>query len=205
MLNHRGTQTLKTERLILRRFYVSDAQAMFENWANDERVTRFMSWFPHTSPKETKKLLRKWCMGYRKANMYNWAIEYEGKPIGSIGVVNINERSEVAEIGYCIGFDYWNKGIMTEAAKAIIDYLFTEVGVNRVEIRHAVKNPGSGKVAQKCGLTLEGIKKEKFKSTGGEFLDIAEYGIIRKEWQKQQALEQLPTAKVNMSGVTYIK
>lgn len=205
MLNHRGTQTLKTERLTLRRFYVSDAQAMFENWANDERVARFLTWTPHTSPKETKKILRKWCMGYRKANMYNWAIEYQGKPIGGINVVKINERSEVAEIGYCIGFDYWNKGVMTEAAKAVIDYLFTEVGVNRVEIRHAVKNPGSGKVAQKCGLTLEGTKREKFKSNSGEFLDIAEYGIIRKEWQKQQALEQLPTAKVNMSGVTYIK
>lgn len=183
MLNHKGTQTIKTERLTLRRFYVSDAEDMFENWAKDERVTRFMSWLPHASPKKTKKLLRKWCMGYRKSNVYNWVIECEGKPIGCISVVKINERSEDAEIGYCIGFDYWNKGIMTEAAKAVIDYLFTEVGVNRVEIRHAVKNPGSGKVAQKCGLKLEGIKKEKFKSNGGEFLDVAEYGITRKEWQ----------------------
>lgn len=65
MLNHRGTQTLKTERLILRRFYVSDAQAMFENWANDERVTRFMSWFPHTSPKE-KKAFKKVVYGIQK-------------------------------------------------------------------------------------------------------------------------------------------
>lgn len=186
MLNHKGTQTIKTERLTLRRFYVSDAQAMFENWANDERVTRYMSWLPHTSPKETKKLLRKWCAGYRKSNTYNWAIEYEGKLIGGISVVKINDKSEDAEIGYCIGFDCWNKGIMTEAAKAVIDYLFEEVGVNRVEIRHAVKNPGSGKVAQKCGLTLEGIKREKFKSSGGEFLDVAEYGIIRKDWQSRR-------------------
>lgn len=187
MLTHKGTQTIKTERLILRRIKVSDYKEMFANWANDERVTRYVSWNPHKTPKETKRLLRKWCRGYRKDNTYSWAIEYEGKLIGNISVVNIKEKHESMEIGYCMGFDYWNKGIMTEAAKAVIDYLFTEVGVNRVEIRHAVKNPGSGRVAQKCGLTLEGIKKESYKSSGGEFLDIAEYGILRKEWQAERA------------------
>lgn len=186
MLTQKGTQTLKTERLTLRRFTLDDAQAMFENWANDERVTRYLTWSPHASPKFTKKLLRMWCRGYKKAETYNWAIEYEGKIAGNISVVKINERSEFAELGYCLGFDYWNKGIMSEAAKAVIDYLFTEIGVNRIEICHAVKNPGSGRVAQKCGLKLEGIKRERFKAFSGEFLDIAEYGIVRSDWQKQQ-------------------
>ena len=47
MITHKGTQTIHTERLILRKFTVEDAQAMFENWANDERVTRFLTWCPH--------------------------------------------------------------------------------------------------------------------------------------------------------------
>lgn len=72
---------------------------------------------------------------------------------------------------------------MPEAAKAVIDYLFAEIGVNRVGISHAVKNPASGRVAQKCGLTFEGTKREYFKASTGEFLDISDYGIIRSEWE----------------------
>lgn len=111
------------------------------------------------------------------------AIEFDGKTIGSISVVWLDENSEHAELGYCIGYDYWNKGIMTEAAKAVINYLFAEIGVNRVCISHAVKNPASGKVAQKCGLTFEGTKREYFKTVSGEFLDISVYGIVRREWE----------------------
>ncbi len=83
-----------------------------------------------------------------------------------------------------MGYAYWNKGFMPEAAKAVIDYLFSEIGVNRVGISHAVKNPASGRVAQKYGLTFEGTKREYLKTSTGEFLDISDYGIIRSEWKK---------------------
>ena len=113
-------------------------------------------------------------------------MEYEGTPIGNISVVRLSEKSEHAELGYCMGYAYWNKGFMPEAAKAVIDYLFAEIGVNRVGISHAVKNPASGRVAQKCGLTFEGTKREYFKTFEGEFLDISDYGILRSEWEKEK-------------------
>ena len=78
MITHKGTQTIHTERLILRKFTVDDAQAMFENWANDERVTRYLTWCPHESPEATKQLLELWCAAYEKPNTYNWVMEYEG-------------------------------------------------------------------------------------------------------------------------------
>ena len=183
MITHKGTKTIKTERLLLRQFTIEDAEAMFENWANDERVTRFLSYQPHGSLNVTQTLLEGWCAAYEKDGTYNWAMEFEGTVIGSISVVEFNERSERAALGYCMGYDYWNKGIMTEAVKAVIDFLFTEVGVNRVEISHAVKNPGSGRVAQKCGLTYEGTRRAYFKSSSGEFLDISCYGILKSEWE----------------------
>ena len=186
MLTHKGTQIIQTERLILRRFTVDDAQAMFDNWANDERVTRYLTWCPHESPEATKQLLELWCAAYENTGTYNWAIEYEGIVIGNISVVRLNEESEWAELGYCMGYTYWNKGIMPEAAKAVIDYLFAEIGVNRVAISHAVKNPASGRVAQKCGLTFEGTKREYYKNFAGEFLDISDYGIVRSEWEKMK-------------------
>lgn len=187
MLTHKGTQTIQTERLTLRKFTPQDAQEMFGNWANDERVTRYLTWEPHQSPEETKQLLELWCAAYEKPNTYNWVMEYEGRAIGNISVVGMNERSEYAVLGYCMGCAYWNQGLMPEAAKAVIDFLFSEVGVNRVEITHAVQNPASGRVAQKCGLSYEGTRRECFKSAAGVFLDISIYGIIRSQWEKMNA------------------
>lgn len=184
MITHKGTKTLHTERLTLRQFTVDDAQAMFENWANDERVTRFLTWCPHESPEATKQLVTRWCAAYDQPSTYNWVMVYQGTPIGNIAVGSLNERSEWAELGYCMGFAYWNKGLMTEAAKAVIDFLFAEVGVNRIQISHAVKNPASGRVAQKCGLLFEGTRREYFKTSSGEFLDISHYGIVRRQWEK---------------------
>ena len=84
MITHKGTQMLRTERLTLRRFFMDDAQAMFENWANDERVTRDLTWLPHESPEFTRQLLAGWCAAYDNLSTYNWAIIYEGTPIGNI-------------------------------------------------------------------------------------------------------------------------
>lgn len=187
MITHKGTQTIHTKRLTLRKFTIDDSLAMFENWANDEKVTRYLTWCPHKSPEETKKLLELWCAAYENLNAYNWAMEYEGTIIGNISVVRRDDKSEWAELGYCMGYAYWNKGFMSEATKAVIDYLFGEVGINRIGISHAVKNPASGRVAQKCGLTFEGTKREYYKTIAGEFLDISEYSILRSEWLKQKA------------------
>ena len=181
MIQHKGTEALITERLILRRFTPSDAEAMFTTWANDERVTKFLTWAPHGSLDVTEFVINDWCSSYEKQDYYQWAIEFEGKIIGSIACVDADDNSKRCEIGYCIGYDFWGKGIMTEAVRAVIDYLLFEVGFNRLEIAHATKNPGSGKVAMKCGLKFEGVKREYFKALNGELLDIAYYSILKSD------------------------
>lgn len=80
-------------------------------------------------------------------------MEYEETFIGSICVVRTDGRNEWAELGYCKGYAYWNRGFMAEAVKVVIDYLFSKAGINRIGISHAVKNPVSGRAAQKCGLS----------------------------------------------------
>lgn len=184
MLTHKGTQTIKTERLLLRKFTPDDAQAMFNNWAKDERVTKFLTWPPHENIETTQYVLGLWCADYQKDDWYQWAIEFNGEVVGSISVVRYSEGNDSAELGYCLGYDYWGKGIMTEAASAVIDFLFSQVNVNRIVICHAVRNPASGKVALKCGLTYEGTHREEFKSLWGEYLDICCYGVVRKDLKK---------------------
>ena len=183
-MKHLGTKTIETERLILRRFKVEDAEAMYRNWASDEEVTKFLTWPPHSSVEITKDILKNWINDYKNKDSYNWAItikENGDEPIGSIGVVDSNERINMVHIGYCISKKWWNKGITSEALKALIKYFFKEVGVNRVESRHDPNNPNSGKVMIKCGMKYEGTMRQADINNQG-ICDYSMYGILAKEY-----------------------
>jgi len=182
-MTHKGTQTLTTPRLTLRRFYETDAEQMYENWAKDPQVTRFLTWDPHESPAGTRQLLTEWCTNYEQPDYYNWVILLEGQAVGNISVVRSSDAHEQMELGYCLGHAFWNRGIMTEAVQAVTDFLFEQVGAHRLEIWHATGNPASGKVAQKCGFTFEGVRRQAWKQ-GDVFWDLATYAILREEWKK---------------------
>lgn len=184
-MNNKGTRTLETERLILRRFVVEDAQAMYDNWASDPEVTRFLTWPPHGSVEITSMLLADWVKQYENDAYYQWGIELKetGEVIGSISVVTLNESVESADVGYCIGKAYWGRGIMPEALRAVIKYLFEEVGLNRIAACHDVNNPKSGRVMDKAGMKLEGIWRRAGKNNLG-ICDEVWHAIIREEYEK---------------------
>ena len=98
MLGHKGSQPIRTERLLLRPFALSDAQAMFNNWAGDEKATRYLRFNPHRSVAETEDYLRACVSRYCKPNRYHWAITLDGEAIGAIAayVEDIDYRSDVA-------------------------------------------------------------------------------------------------------------
>ena len=73
-MRHYGTQLLETERLILRRFEIGDAEAMYKNWASDFDVTKYLTWPVHTSIDVSKAVLEEWITSYSKNNYYQWAI-----------------------------------------------------------------------------------------------------------------------------------
>lgn len=100
-----GTAYLETERLILREFKIEDADDMYHHWANDEKVTRYLTWPPHQSIEDTKQLLVSWIQSYEKGDSYNWGIVVKDKStlIGNISVTSIDHKTNTVEIGYCIG------------------------------------------------------------------------------------------------------
>ena len=110
-MNHCGTRTIETERLLLRRFVIEDADAMFQNWASDKEVTRFLTWPAYSSADTAIQVLNEWDVSYEKPDFYQWAIVLKEikEPIGSISVVASDEKTEMAEIGYCIGRLWWNQ------------------------------------------------------------------------------------------------
>lgn len=184
MLTHKGTQTIETPRLILRRAVPSDAQPMFDNWASDPEVTRFLTWPTYETVETAVRWIGILQENYGKPDNYNWMIELRElhQPIGSIGVVGCSDAVGKAEIGYCIGKKWWHRGIMTEAVQAVVDFLFREVGVNRVEARHDTNNPHSGDVMKKCGMQYEGTSRAADRNNQG-ICDMATYAILRSEWE----------------------
>lgn len=182
MLNHTGTVPLHTQRLVLRRFTLEDADAMYANWASDERVTRYLLWETHANRDVSADILRLWIDSYEKPGVYNWGIEFRGTLIGGISVVNADSADEWAEIGYAIGHAYWDQGIMTEALRAVLDHMFLTIGLHRVTLRHDVENIGSGRVMQKNGLVHEGTARKEHRRKDGTWADLAHYSILREEW-----------------------
>ena len=89
-MRHIGTPELETDRLLLRRLLPQDAPQMYENWANDPAVTRFLRWEPHKSPAETRELLSAWAELYPNPDYYQWAMveKATGQVFGSISVYN---------------------------------------------------------------------------------------------------------------------
>ena len=179
-----GTKTIETERLILRRFKMEDAEAMYKNWASDAEVTKFLTWPLHSSNEVTKKVLQDWINNYEKDDFYQWAIilkENGEEPIGTISVVDKDEEVNMVHIGYCIGTKWWNRGVTSEALMAIIKFFIKEVGVNRVESRHDPNNPNSGKVMMKCGMKYGGTMRQADINNQG-ICDYSMYGILAKEY-----------------------
>ena len=182
-MKHLGTVKLETKRLILRRFTMDDAQAMFDNWASDPEVTKYLTWPTHSSVDVSRMVLDDWIRGYDKPDHYHWAIVLKENglaPIGSISVVSHNDRAESVHIGYCIGKKWWHKGIVTEALGAVMDFFFLQVGVRRIESRHDSRNPNSGAVMKKCGMKYEGtLRKSDWNNQG--ICDACWYAMLAEE------------------------
>lgn len=181
-MNHCGTCNIETKRLLLRRFEIEDAAAMYHNWASDQEVTKFLTWPAYTSVDDAEKTLREWLFSYQNSSFYQWAIVPKdlNEPIGSISVVGMDEKTETMEIGYCIGRKWWHQGITAEALKAVVDFLFDQVKANRIQARHDVNNPNSGLVMKKCGMQYEGTMRGAAINNQG-LCDVSYYAVLRSD------------------------
>lgn len=180
MLTHKGTKTIETPRLILRRAGMEDALPMFRNWASDPEVTKFLTWPPHEDADVTRSVLKSWTDSYENPRFYQWMIVPKplAQPIGTISVVRQNELVAQAEVGYCIGRAWWHQGYTSEALQGVMNYLFDEVGMEQICARHDPNNPHSGGVMRKCGMTYTGTTQASDRNNQG-ICDAAHYAAVR--------------------------
>ncbi len=182
-MKHCGTQRIETDRLILRKYVNEDAASMYKNWASDKEVTKYLTWPTHSSQEISQEVIEDWVNQYSNESYYHWAIVLKdngSEPIGNIAVVDMKENISMVHIGYCIGRTWWNRGITSEALKAVMDFLFDFVDVNRIEARHDPRNPNSGKVMKKCNMKYEGTLRSSDWNNQG-ICDACYYALLKSE------------------------
>lgn len=167
---------IETERLILRKFLLSDADDMLKNWISDNDVQSRYGEPVFTEKRDVLELLKKWESQYRFAII----LKETGENIGHVSFCRLYENANTAEIEYCVGKSFWNKGFTTEAIKAFIRHTFDNTSITKLEAFHKIENPASGKVLQKSGMqAVDNVMRfpESEKAPDGDIC----YAICRSE------------------------
>jgi len=182
---HEYMPRLETQRLVLRKLTMRDAQDIY-SYSRDPLVAKHVLWDAHTSIYDSRSYLRFMLRKYRMGAAASWGIEWKatGQIIGTIGFMWIQFENASAEAGYSLARAYWNQGIMTEALQALIRYGFDVLNLNRIEAQHETDNPASGSVMRKCGMVKEGTLRQRLLNKG-RFVDVDLYAILRKDYHRQ--------------------
>lgn len=182
MLNNCGTSEIETERLVLKKFRKEYASDMFYGWMSDERVAKYTSWTAHTDINDTYAYID-YIMGQEESQSYNWIIAAGGKLAGTINVCYIDEYAEICGVAYALSYDYWGKGIATEALKAVICYLFDKAGFRKIIAGCDSENIGSRKVLEKAGMKQEACLRRQIRRKDGSYGDDLQFGLFKEEFQ----------------------
>lgn len=171
---------IETERLILRETMPEDAPAIYRLFA-DPLVTRYYDLEPYTSVGQAEALIDFFDESFELERAIRWGIERkkDGALMGTCGYVWL--RTHRGEIGYELHSDYWRRGYMSEALDAILDFGFTELGLNRIEALTMLENEASMGLLRSLGFQQEGILRQHdfFK---GQFHDMRLFAILRGEF-----------------------
>ncbi|MCM3620288.1 GNAT family N-acetyltransferase [Sutcliffiella horikoshii] len=173
---------LETERLLLRRLELGDSDRV-EELASDYELAKTTLTVPHPYPAgSAKDFIRSVWAAEDKGLVVFAVIEKESERL--IGIINIKVTLAYkrGELGYWVGRPYWGKGYGTEAARAVVEYGFNELGLNKVFAGAFADNPGSWRIMEKVGMKHEGTWRQHAKRDG-RFVDLAYYGVLREEFE----------------------
>ncbi len=179
-LNFQPFPTIQTERLLLRAVLKKDAAAMFGLRSNTE-VLRYIGKAPMKSLSEAKKLIETILNNQFENDAIMWAIalkENPGQKIGNICYWRIDKPHFRAELGYILHPAHWNKGIMNEAIKPVIDYGFNSMKLHSIEANIDPGNSASEALLKKNGFIKEGHIRENY-FFDGKFLDTVIFSRLR--------------------------
>jgi [ribosomal protein S5]-alanine N-acetyltransferase len=175
--------TLQTERLLLRPLTAEDAPTLARRAGRREIADTTIS-IPHPYSELQAK---EWITGHAElfakgqGVVFGMELKRDGTLAGTIGLREIDTEHAQAELGFWVAVEYWGQGYATEAARAVVNFGFEQLGLNRIYAHHMVRNPGSGRVLTKIGMTQEGLLRQRVKKWG-VFEDVVLLAALRCEW-----------------------
>lgn len=174
---------LNTGRLTLRPLALEDAP-LVQKLAGEKDVASTTRLIPHPYP---PGMAEQWIATlpdlYQKAEMINWGVTMQGGPLLGTIRLTLNPVDNHAEMGYWIGKPFWNNGYCTEAARAVVDYGFDVLGLERIYANYLARNPASGRVLHKLGMQQEGLLR-RHRRKFGRYEDLVVCGLLKTEYQK---------------------
>jgi [ribosomal protein S5]-alanine N-acetyltransferase len=173
--------TIETERLHLRTPTLEDAEAIFESYAQDPEVVRYLVWTAHSSVETTREFLRSLEAPIKSGASHPFTISLMDGPLVGMIELRIKPEKDRAEVGYVLARDYWGKGIVTEALRAVILYGFSMAGIDRITAICDIDNIGSARVMEKAGMSFEGIQSRTIvhPNISSEPRDVRCYAVTR--------------------------
>jgi ribosomal-protein-serine acetyltransferase len=172
-------------------FQLHDSDSLFK--LVEENRYHLREWLPWvdsmTSSFQYHSIIPQWLKQFADYNGFNAGIRYKGRLVGGIGLHQIDWFNKQTSLGYYLGSKYEGKGIMTRTVRALLQYIFFELKLNRVEIRCGVQNTKSRAIPERLGFKQEGIIRD------GEFLydhfhDLVVYGLLYRDWLKTYSISR---------------
>jgi ribosomal-protein-alanine N-acetyltransferase len=170
-------ENFETPRLLLRPPRLEDAEAIFDGYAQDPAVSKYVVWKPHKAVAETRDFLR-YCAEQRRAGrIFSYVILAKdgGRLIGMV------ELGADGVLGYVLARAYWGRGYMTEAVQAVVGWAMGQDEIRTIQATCDVDNPASARVMEKAGLKFEGLlpRHSLHPNVGSEPRDALSYSIIK--------------------------
>jgi len=175
---------LNTPRLTLRQLLSSDAEAVFQI-RGDYEVTKYNTGKAYTSIQEASELIAAIESSYQERSEIRWGITRKGhsEVIGMCGYNYWNRYDRRGSVGYDLARAYWGQGIMSEAVRAVVEFGFNHMELNRIEADADARNPASARVLEKIGFQREGLQREQFYDSGA-FYDLVLFGLLKRDYLK---------------------
>ncbi len=173
--------------LEMRLIQMNDAKKLSELInANRQHLRTWLPWVDYmVAPHQFYSIVSYWLYEYHQNTGLRAGIFYKGKLNGCIELHNVDYFNRLASMGYFLAKTAEGKGLVTRSAKALIEYAFTVLGLNRIEIRAGEKNVKSRAIPERLGFTMEGkIRQGEF--LHGYFQHIILYGLIKDDWRHQK-------------------
>lgn len=179
---------LTSERLILRPFRVSDAEALFAMFSDPE-VMRFWSSLPWTSIDQAHEMIAKDLTVMPEGAHLRLGIELAatGELIGSCSIFSFDQQNKRAMLGYGMARPHWGSGYMHEALCVVLDHVFGSLGLHRLEADIDPRNTGSAKSLERLGFIKEGHLRERW-IVGDEVSDSGIYGLLARDWLASRSI-----------------